>query len=148
MSGTRTQKINPTKLQRKAIVNNFHRKGTDRLVKNKWMKADQWERHINDAIPLVGASDALSLAGADLPLVGFIRINANYLPRAILLDQVLNIHDLGGKHNTGDIYHNKITSPVISSIYDLFQPKMSPTLSFSGMYRKSFIHRRNRTNSQ
>ena len=31
---------------------------------------------------------------------------------------------------------------------DLFQPKMSPTLSFSGMYRKSFIHRRNRTNSQ
>ena len=31
---------------------------------------------------------------------------------------------------------------------DLFQPKMSPTLSLSAMYRKSFIHRRNRTNSQ
>ena len=31
---------------------------------------------------------------------------------------------------------------------DLFQPKMSPTLSFSGVYRKSFIYRRNRTNSQ
>ena len=31
---------------------------------------------------------------------------------------------------------------------DLFQPKMSPTLSFSRMYRKSFIYRRNRTNSQ
>ena len=31
---------------------------------------------------------------------------------------------------------------------DLFQPKMSPTLSFSGMYRKSFIYRRNRTNYQ
>ena len=31
---------------------------------------------------------------------------------------------------------------------DLFQPKMSPTLSFSGMYQKSFIRRRNSTNSQ
>ena len=28
------------------------------------------------------------------------------------------------------------------------QPKMSPTISFSGMYQKSFIYRRNRTNSQ
>ena len=35
-----------------------------------------------------------------------------------------------------------------ASTNDLFQPKMSPSLSFSGMYRKSFIHRRNRTNSQ
>ena len=31
---------------------------------------------------------------------------------------------------------------------NLFQPKMFPTLSFSGMYQKSFIHRRNRTNFQ
>ena len=31
---------------------------------------------------------------------------------------------------------------------DLLQPKMSPTISLSGMYRKSFIHRRNSTNSQ
>ena len=31
---------------------------------------------------------------------------------------------------------------------DLFQPKMSPSLSFSGMYQKPFIHRRNRTNYQ
>ena len=31
---------------------------------------------------------------------------------------------------------------------DLFQPKMSPTLSFYGMYQKSFIYCRNRNNSQ
>ena len=31
---------------------------------------------------------------------------------------------------------------------DLAQPKMSHTLSFSGMYQKSFIHRSNRNNSQ
>ena len=33
-------------------------------------------------------------------------------------------------------------------VLDLFQPKMSTTLSFSGMCWKSFIYRRNRTNSQ
>ena len=32
--------------------------------------------------------------------------------------------------------------------YDGVQPKMSPTISFSGMYQKSFIYLRNRTNSQ
>ena len=37
-------------------------------------------------------------------------------------------------HNNKDIY--------------LVQPKMSPTLSFSGIYRKSFIYRSNRTNYQ
>ena len=37
---------------------------------------------------------------------------------------------------------------VTSVPLDLFQPKMSPTLSFSSMYQKSFIYRRNRTNSQ
>ena len=31
---------------------------------------------------------------------------------------------------------------------DGVQPKMSSTISFSGMYRKLFIYRRNRTNSQ
>ena len=31
---------------------------------------------------------------------------------------------------------------------DRVQPRMSPTLSFSGMYQKSFIYRRNRNNSQ
>ena len=31
---------------------------------------------------------------------------------------------------------------------DLVQYKMSPTLSFSGMYQISFIYRRNRTNTQ
>ena len=31
--------------------------------------------------------------------------------------------------------------------YDLVQLNMPPTLSFSGMYQKPFIYRRNRTNS-
>ena len=35
----------------------------------------------------------------------------------------------------------------LKGLKDLFQPKMPPTLSFPGMYRKSFIHLRNRTNS-
>ena len=35
----------------------------------------------------------------------------------------------------------------LKGLKDLFQPKMPPTLSLPGMYRKSFIHRRNRTNS-
>ena len=34
------------------------------------------------------------------------------------------------------------------SIIDRVQPKMYPTLSFSGMYRKSFIYRRERTKNQ
>ena len=38
--------------------------------------------------------------------------------------------------------------PHQQTILDLFQPKMSPKVSFSGMYRKPFIRRRNRTNSQ
>ena len=36
----------------------------------------------------------------------------------------------------------------IGGIIYLVQPKMSPTLSFSGMYPKSFIYRRNKTNYQ
>ena len=35
-----------------------------------------------------------------------------------------------------------------STAEDLLQTKMSPTLSFSGMYRKSSIRRSNRTNFQ
>ena len=35
----------------------------------------------------------------------------------------------------------------MNSHTDLVQPKMSPTLSFYAMYQKSFIYRRNRTNS-
>ena len=31
---------------------------------------------------------------------------------------------------------------------DVVHPKMSPTISFSGMYKKQFIYRRNNTNSQ
>ena len=33
-------------------------------------------------------------------------------------------------------------------IIDMVETKMSPTLTFSGMYRKPFIYSRNRTNSQ
>ena len=34
-----------------------------------------------------------------------------------------------------------------SNLCDGVQSKMSPTISFSGMYQKPFIYRRNRTNS-
>ena len=44
------------------------------------------------------------------------------------------------------IYNFRLAVPV--DALDLFQPKISPSLSFSSMYRKSFIRRRNRTNSQ
>ena len=47
--------------------------------------------------------------------------------------------------------HILVYYPVISyqriMFYDLVHPKMSPTLSFSGMYRKLFIYRMNKTNS-
>ena len=36
----------------------------------------------------------------------------------------------------------------INNYLDLFQTKISPTLSLSGMYQKPFIYRINRTNSQ
>ena len=38
--------------------------------------------------------------------------------------------------------------PNEGSCVDRVHPKMSHTISFSGMYRKSFIYRRNRNNSQ
>ena len=93
MSGTRTQKKVPMKSQRKAIVNNFHRAGTDRLLKNIWMTPDQWASHINDALPLAGAADAPPLAGAALPLSVGIQINCNNQHRAIRLDPERYIND-------------------------------------------------------
>ena len=38
--------------------------------------------------------------------------------------------------------------PHLSFVERNTEPKMSPTISLSGMYRKSFIYRRNRTNYQ
>ena len=52
----------PVKSHRKATVEVFHRAGTDRLLKNKWMVDNQWARHINDAVTLAGTSDAPPLA--------------------------------------------------------------------------------------
>ena len=37
---------------------------------------------------------------------------------------------------------------ITGSELDVFKPKMSPTILFSGMHQKPFIYRRNRTNSQ
>ena len=37
--------------------------------------------------------------------------------------------------------------PLLFYVVDLFQPKISPTHSFSSMYQKSFIRHSNRTNS-
>ena len=76
----------PKKSQRKAIVNVFCRADIDRLVNKKWMKYDQYASHINNDLPLVGASVDITLAGADLPLTGCIRINLNDLHCAIQLD--------------------------------------------------------------
>ena len=45
----------PKKSQRKEIVNNLCRSGTDSLLQNKWMTANQWARHINVALPLAVA---------------------------------------------------------------------------------------------
>ena len=56
-----------------------------------------------------------------------------------------------------DLYRHTFDAPHMPSTFvctptelalDLFQPKMSPTLSFSGMYQKPFIYCRNKTNSQ
>ena len=57
------------------------------------------------------------------------------------------------KNQYSNIIINKedpIIPPLLSKYptgYDLVQPKMSLTLSFSGMYQKSFIYCRNKTNS-
>ena len=85
------------------------------------MTADQWSRHINDALPLAGAADTPPLEGASLPFSGgiiinfnnqHIRINGNDLHCAIRYDHVLKLHDLGGKQNSEGIYHNKIKPQV------------------------------------
>ena len=60
------------------------------------MTSNQWARHINDTLPLAGAS--LPFSGADLPLADGILINGNNLYNAIIrLDLVLKLHDLDGK---------------------------------------------------
>ena len=86
MSGMRTQIQMSTKFQpqRKAIVDNFCRARTDRLVKNKWVRADQWARHINDALSLVVSAP---------PLAGGIWINCNDQHCAIRLDPARRIND-------------------------------------------------------
>ena len=68
------------------------------------MTPDQWARHINNALPLVGAADdiplagaTLPLAGAALPLAGSIRINGRNLHCDICLNLVLNLDDLDEK---------------------------------------------------
>ena len=65
------------KSQRRAIVKNFCRSVTDRLVNNKWMTDKKWKMHINDALPLSWAADAILLEVADPPLAGGILINWN-----------------------------------------------------------------------
>ena len=48
----------------------------------------------------------------------------------------------------GILRHNLVIFALSITITDLVQPKMSPMLSFSGIYRKPYIYHRNRTNSQ
>ena len=81
------------------------------------MTAEQWERYVNNALPLAGAAASLTLSYTDLPLSGGNQINGNYLHCAISIDPVLKLHDLYGKHNAKGIYNNKIIPPVRSSIH-------------------------------
>ena len=53
----------------------------------------------------------------------------------------------GGVLILGTMDHIQI-QPIDQLPFDVFQPKMSCSLSFSGMYRKLFIDCRNRINSQ
>ena len=62
-----TQNLNK-KSKQKAIVNDLHRAGTDRLTNNKWMTVDQWARYIKDDLPLSGNVHSLPLEGADICL--------------------------------------------------------------------------------
>ena len=93
MSGTRTPKKLTVKSQRKAIVNFFCGSGTDRLVNNKWITDNQFSRYINNAITLAGSDDALTLAGAALPLAGGIQINCKNQHRVIHLDLTRHFSD-------------------------------------------------------
>ena len=74
------------------------------------------ERNINNALPLAGSADVLTLAGSGIPLAYIIRISGNTIPCAILINLVLKLHELDGKHNAERIYHKKITPPVRSSM--------------------------------
>ena len=38
--------------------------------------------------------------------------------------------------------------PYMDPLFDLVNPNISPTISLSGKYQKTFIYRSNRTNSQ
>ena len=57
------------------------------------MTSDQWSRHIKNNPPLAGATDALTLAGAALPLSGGIQINRNNQNCTIHLDPERHIND-------------------------------------------------------
>ena len=81
----------PMKYQRKAIVNDFLRSGTDILLKNKWMKSAQWSRHIIYALPLAGADNDPPLTSTTLPLSGGIWINFRNQHRVIHLDPTRHI---------------------------------------------------------
>ena len=88
------------------------------------MIEDQRIIDINNYLPLSSsdgalrlAGSAIPLAGSDLPLAGAIQIYGNDQNCAIDLDPLLKLHELDVKHNAEGIYHNKITPPVVSSIY-------------------------------
>ena len=83
----------------------------------------------------------------------YLIVYAEYIPAQmgyfILPPQICNVHH--------KIISKKLLVIVTNVQYKLrekvscmfgFQTKMSPTISFSVMYWKSFIYRRNRTNSQ
>ena len=57
-----------TKSQKKAIVDDFCRLGTDRLVNNKRIIANQWARYLKDGLPLSGTTSSIPLAVSSLIL--------------------------------------------------------------------------------
>ena len=48
----------------------------------------------------------------------------------------------------GELNFETIFAQIQDQVGDGVHPKISPTISFSGMYQKPFIYCRNRTNSQ
>ena len=58
-----------------------------------------------------------------------------------------NIDPFQGRNIANSLSSNT-KALILQCLADLVQPKMSPMLSLSRMYRKSFICRRNRTNFQ
>ena len=63
-----------------------------------------------------------------------------------------SIGKLKGIGKQGEVKMNEMNIHTIADLKRYVRsygfPKMPPTISFSGMYRKPFIYRRNRTNSQ